>query len=205
MDNPIAMMVDIETLSRRTDAYVAQIGYCVANLDTGEILDQGTIDLAHEGQESRHQEDETIQWWLSQDKATFQAVFQGENRIAKWDAYNFLQGVVDTYGVETVWAKQASFDFGILSDLWEGRRPWNFRGESEMRVMSRYMDPDGSMAKAMEANRERMAHHAGDDALFQMQVLIPMHQRAKALLALAPTADLEPGNDAPLKAPRPQA
>lgn len=184
MSNPIAMMVDIETLSRLPSAYVAQIGYCVANLDTGELLDEGTIDLTHEGQESRHQEDETIQWWISQDKAVFQAVFQGENRISKDDAFQFLKGVVEKHGVDSVWAKQASFDFAILSDLWEGKRPWNFRAESEMRVMNRYMDPDGSLAKSMEANRARMAHHAGDDARFQMEVLITLHQRLTKMLKL---------------------
>lgn len=197
MSNAIAMMIDIETLSLRSDAYVAQIGYSVANLDTGEFLDEGTIDLAHEGQEDRHQDDATIQWWLSQDKDTFITVFQGKNRISKEDAFKYLEGVVQKFGVNSVWAKQASFDFAVLAHLWEGKRPWNFRAENEMRVMNRYLDPDGAIAKGVQENLKYMAHHAGDDAKFQMEVLIKLHQRLTRALDQQSQADTVAARDQP--------
>ena len=111
----IHVMVDIETLSTRTNAVVLSIGavkfdYFDSNISSFYLILDGT------GQEHRHISPETEKWWESQGGEA-QEVFDAENKIGTYQAcVEFSKFLGDA---DYVWAKSPSFDLAILKSLFE--------------------------------------------------------------------------------------
>src|SRR5690606_10227197 len=141
----IAMMIDIETLSLRPDAYVTQVGYCVANLDTGEFLiNPLNVWVSDEGQRHRRKDISTIQWWMNQDRKVAASVFNGTARRHFPDElFEDLAEDVQQMEVEEVWASPAMFDLPTLTSLWRGRRPWKYNQERCLMTLYKLFDPNG--------------------------------------------------------------
>lgn len=173
----IAMMIDIETLSLRPDAYVTQVGYCVANLDTGQYLidpKNSWLDQAH--QESRHIDFDTVRWWMTQDKTVAAGVF-GTNytpRVFVAELFDMLGYLVVENNVDEVWASPAMFDLPILTSLWEGKKPWVYSQERCLMTLYKTIDPGGVLAPPPNQSH----HDAAADAKWQMDYLISLHQYA---------------------------
>lgn len=171
----IAMMIDIETLSLRPDAYVTQVGYCVANLGTGEYLQNPHAWLLGDsGQQGRHKDTDTIRWWLQQDREVAASVFGDSKSRREYPltTLGMFHGLVEEYKVEEVWASPAMFDLPILTSLWRGEKPWKYNQERCLMTLYKRIDPDGTLQPP-----PNQAHHdAAADAKWQMDYLINLHQ-----------------------------
>ena len=173
----IALMIDIETLSLRPDAYVTQVGYCINNLATGEYLVHPVNHwMTEEGQQDRHKDISTIQWWMRQDRAVAEGVFNpNAPRTFPMELFCHLQEDVQKYGVEEVWASPAMFDLPILTSLWAGEKPWSYNMERCMMTIYKRLDPDGRHAPPPNPSH----HDAAADAKWQMDYLINLHYVAQ--------------------------
>lgn len=166
----LAMMIDIETLSLRPDAFVAQVGVCVANVVTREYLLAPTnCWLTDEGQEARRIDPSTVRWWMTQDRTVAHGVFESpEQRNSPRALFELLAKWAGAYPEMTVWASPAMFDLPILFSLWEGRKPWVYNMERCLMTLYKVLDPQ----KALEPLQRGPAHDAAADAEGQMEYLL---------------------------------
>lgn len=171
----IAMMIDIETLSLRPDAYVTQVGYCVTDLDTGRyLIEPMNVWLEDHDQRKRHKDISTIQWWMNQDRKVVASVFNdAASRTPSWELYHNLEADIEKYEVTEVWASPAMFDLPILTSLWDGAKPWKYNQERCLMTFYKLMDPNGLLLPPPND----MYHDAAADAKWQMHYLINLHQK----------------------------
>lgn len=171
----LALMIDTETLSLRPTAHVVQVGWCVANRDTGKYLEppQALWPMADQ-QAERTRDYDTITWWLRQDRAVADSVFRPPigSAVTVGGLFDLFQQKVYDYagrGAElTVWAKPAMMDLPLLTDLWGGRKPWHFHAERCLQTYIREYDPEATLAPPPCGP----AHNASADADYQMRYLL---------------------------------
>jgi hypothetical protein len=186
-------MIDIETLSQRSDAAVVSIGLAAFELekgvtDTQEIL----IDLK---QLAGHINPETVAWWMGLGKnapgpEAREATFGGplESRVSNLVAAQQLRAFVERNGGDKalVWANSPSFDLVILRNWFRagnlGDFPVIYRNERDCRTVfaiGRDFSIDTSACWGGGA-----AHRAIDDACNQaravLKIMTELHEMTYA-------------------------
>lgn len=170
----IAMMIDIETLSLRPDAYVTQVGFCVADLDRGVHLQPpADLPVSSQDQKGRHMDFDTIRWWMQQDPEVSKSVFGmvDAQRMTPTDVLYAIRSAVTRFDVEEVWASPAMFDLPILTSLWGGVKPWKYNQERCLKTLASRIDPEG----LLHPPANDMLHDAAADAKWQMDYLLRLH------------------------------
>lgn len=178
--NPIALMIDIETLGLGMRSVVTQIGYVVGNLETGEVLEAPTDLWMDVYAQKRDIDFDTVRWWMKQDRAVSDAVLvppDGVSRITAGEARARLEALVTQYAEVDVWASPAMFDLSILTDLFGGVKPWVYNAERDMMTLRRWLDPDYALAPPENG----MQHLASADAKYQFDYLCVLYRRMKTL------------------------
>lgn len=176
----IAVMLDLETLSLRPDAYVTQCGVVVGDLETRDILFAPTnYWLTDFGQEHRHKDIDTIRWWMGQDRTTAATVFtppDDTRRITPETLFDNLCAIMGQFPKASVWASPAMFDLPILMSLFKGKKPWPYYMERDMMTLRNMFDPD----KKLKPGFVGQEHNAADDAMHQLQYLFALHAAQRA-------------------------
>ena len=183
-----ALMIDIETLSLSPTAAVTQIGFCAANVRTGEYLVQPT-NLFLEATPHTNVDAETIYWWMRQSDAARAAVYpENVERISAALAFYRLEcAYKDLGGKEagvTVWGSPAMFDLPILThtfklvrpDLRESK-PWPYHMERDLMTLYKMLDPEKKLKPT-----NPVEHDAASDAKAQMDHLIAIFQANPQIL-----------------------
>lgn len=162
-------MIDLETLSTRTDAAIVEIGACTFSKEKGvETMFEVGVKA-----DVGHIKPATVMWWLSQEeqaRLNLQAAFQDGKSTARmledfmsWVAHNTHSPQDVTY-----WAKPAAFDLAILRYHADslGFKDWpSFRQD---RCMREWMKGRDTPQKA----RSGTAHRALDDAISQAEWML---------------------------------
>ncbi len=176
--NPNALMIDIETLGLGMRSVVTQVGFIAGNLETGELYAPAKdVWMDVKAQKDREIDFDTVRWWTKQDPAVISAVL--DSTEPRWDAdelFTELQWLVGAYQCD-VWASPAMFDLSMLTDFFEGRKPWKYNVERDMMTLYKWLDPDG----ALKPPNNAMAHLASADARWQFDYLCALYRRAKQL------------------------
>lgn len=174
-----ALMIDTETLALGPNAFVTQVGFCIANLRTREYLHEPfNFWLTESGQEGRHMDLGTIAWWMGQSQVISASVFtppDGQSRSTPTEVFDFFKQTFDLNPHMTVWASPSSFDHGLLTSLW-GRKPWSYRQERDMMTLYKLLDPKGILAPP----ENEAAHNAAADARWQMDYLFALIGRLRS-------------------------
>jgi hypothetical protein len=151
-----AIMIDIETLSLAPTAAVTQLGFCAADLATGEYLVQpkNIFIEAYPGVDINL---DTIGWWMRQSDAARQAVFPDDAfRVHPMAAHEILRGwYEDLSGKDagvTVWSSPAMFDLPILTHAWGNKKPWPYYMERDLMTLYKMLDPEKKL-KPMNPGR----------------------------------------------------
>lgn len=177
----IAMMIDNETLALGPDAFVTQVGMCVANLKTREyIIGPNGYWLSTVGQDDRVIDPGTVRWWLQQDPAVIRSVLappDGMKRVTREEMFRELKTIVDLYPGMTVWGSPAMFDLPMLTHLWEGRKPWKYSAERDMMTLYKELDPEGALHPPQADGS--MGHNAVYDAKWQMEYLFNLKEHLR--------------------------
>lgn len=169
-DRNVAMMLDIETLALTPDAYVTQIGVCVADLDTREYLFEPT-NFWTDSQQNGRIDINTVGWWMQQDRNVAASVF--DPKAKRTDAagiFVMLEHLYETHEC-TVWASPAMFDLPILTRFFDNQKPWKYNDERDMMTLYKLLDPTGTNAPPPNEK----AHDAAADAKWQMEYLFRLH------------------------------
>lgn len=171
------MMIDLETLSLRPDAFVVQVGIALADLERGNDIDLPTsIWLSEKEQQNRHIDFDTVRWWINQGSDVRKSVFKVQHpqymRSPSW-LFSHIAYLVQVHEIEEVWASPAMFDLPVLTHLWEGRKPWEYHQERCMMTLRALVDPNRELAPPPNP----MLHDAAADAQWQLQYLKRLRER----------------------------
>jgi len=174
-----ALMIDNETFALGPNAYLTQVGLCVANLRTREYeIPPTNFWMTQAGQEGRIIDVETVAWWVQQKPEISHGVLmvpEGTERTHPDVLFQRIKEIVDKEEGTTVWASPAMFDLAQLTSLWDGRKPWKYNMERDMMTLYKLIDPQGVLAPPENDS----AHNAGADAGWQMECLFNLMHHLK--------------------------
>lgn len=156
------IMVDIETLSTKSNAHILSIGAVAFTALGKKGRFYRTIAIKDYG---LHLDAETIAWWAKQPESVRLAAFSDTQDLVTVleDFHAFVSA-----GCDYIWANSVSFDLPILANAYASvglAKPWNFRQEMCYRTIKN-LHPNLPVA----ANPD--AHNALADAEFQTKYLL---------------------------------
>lgn len=173
----IAMMIDIETLSLSPNAYVTQVGVCIANTELREYLMLPENFWVSEYQPGKMNFD-TVSWWMAQDRKAAESVFKKDaERVTPKEIFETLEYHVSLYPGMTIWGSPAMFDLPILTTFFGDRKPWVYNMERDMMTLYKLIDPKGEL----NPPPNELAHDAASDAKWQMDYLFNLLDKLKGL------------------------
>lgn len=176
------LMIDLETLGRRPDAIITQIGgvFFSPTGIPGEYGDTFTADVDIASQKGRTVSTNTIQFWLTQPHEASAHIVSEENPSLNSVLQDFRSFVVlNTQDKEKlmVWANGAAFDFPMLDDAFEFcqmEMPWVYHQVNDLRTLRNKAHPkrcqetyDSDLANGIGLTK----HKAVEDCIQQVAML----------------------------------
>lgn len=167
------LMLDLETFDNVSTTAVVQIGACIFDRDTGDIIDEFKANVdpkscVHLGFTVGV---DTVMWWMKQNEEA-RASITSSPRISIQEALLELKSFVMKYEPDprkvNVWC-HASFDFPIMQNLYQvvdSQPPWHYRGARDLRTVT-----DLSGVNVYSIRRKGVYHDALDDCKHQVQQL----------------------------------
>lgn len=162
------VMVDIETLSTRSNACILSIGAVKFSYDEG-IVDRFYRNVRFEEQKTLgfHIDTDTVDWWKKQSKEATASL-----QVNRVDIESALKDFAEWYGPKSLktWSKGANFDLPVIAESYRivfgnhARTPWKYWDGVCMRTIELFYP-------FVETN-ERVAHNALDDAETQAKHLL---------------------------------
>jgi hypothetical protein len=162
----IQVMLDLETMSVRSNAAIASIGAVKFELGTG-IVDQfyRTVDLRTCKAVGLHVDPETIAWWNQQNKEARQALLKDNVSLVQ-----ALEDFTTWFGRSSLptWGNGAGFDNVIMENAYAScnmKRPWRPWEDRCYRTIK-------NIIQVPADERQGVYHNALDDALHQTRHLL---------------------------------
>ena len=162
------IIIDIETLGRRNDAAVTQIGIVIAD-ETFSVLDKYLIQVSPEAWNTcnRTFTGETLLWWMEQKNSPISNIGTSSAYNSYYAAMSALNGIFRRYNTDDtiVWTK-GTMDLFCIKDLCEYLNistPWKFWQPRGIRTVKEFVKE----WKTFKNNN----HNALDDALNQLREL----------------------------------
>lgn len=162
----IQVMLDLETMSVRSNAAIASIGAVKFEVGTG-IIDQfyRTVDLRTCKAVGLHIDPETVEWWNKQSKEARQALLKDNVSIAQ-----ALDDFTQWFGHSSLptWGNGAGFDNVIMENAYVAcnmKRPWRPWEDRCYRTIK-------NIIQVAADERLGVYHNALDDALHQTRHLL---------------------------------
>lgn len=161
----IQVMVDLETMSQKSNASIASIG--AVKIQDGLIIDKFycTVDIKSCKEIGLNIQKETVEWWSKQNPAALAEL--RKNNISIQDA---LSDFREWYGKKSLWtwSNGAGFDNVILENAYRAigeDTPWKFYDSRCYRTVKAIINIE-------EEERQGTHHNALDDAVHQARHLI---------------------------------
>ena len=162
----IQVMLDLETMSVRSNASIASIGAVKFEVGTG-IVDKfyRTIDLRTCKAVGLHVDPETVGWWNKQSKEARQALLKDNVSLNQ-----ALDDFTEWFGRSSLptWGNGAGFDSVIMENAFAAcnmKRPWRPWEDRCYRTIK-------SIIQVPADERQGVYHNALDDALHQTRHLL---------------------------------
>jgi exodeoxyribonuclease VIII len=162
----IQVMLDLETMSVRSNASIASIGAVKFEVGTG-IVDKfyRTIDLRTCKAVGLHIDPETVEWWNKQSKEARQALLKDNVSLNQ-----ALDDFTEWFGRSSLptWGNGAGFDNVIMENAFAAcnmKRPWRPWEDRCYRTIK-------NIIQVPADERQGVYHNALDDALHQTRHLL---------------------------------
>lgn len=162
----IQVMLDLETMSVRSNAAIASIGAVKFEVGTG-IIDQfyRTVDLRTCKAVGLHIDPETVEWWNKQSKEARQALLKDNVSLNQ-----ALDDFTEWFGKSSLptWGNGAGFDNVIMENAYMAcnmKRPWRPWEDRCYRTIK-------NIIQVTADERQGVYHNALDDALHQTRHLL---------------------------------
>jgi exodeoxyribonuclease VIII len=161
----IQVMVDLETMSQRSNASIASIG--AVKFEDGKIIDKFycTVDIKSCKELGLNIQKETVEWWSRQNPEAL-----AELRKNNIDIKEALADFREWYGKKSLWtwSNGAGFDNVILENAYKAigeNTPWKFYDSRCYRTVKAIINIE-------ENERQGTHHNALDDAIHQAKHLM---------------------------------
>lgn len=170
-----SVMVDIETLSTRSDACVISIG--LAEFVDGSVTRTDGIAI-HHSEWHGHIDPQTVKWWMGQSPQASEYSFEGGGTAHA--ASSLLIDYLEP--AKEVWANSPQFDLTILRSWWsrlgmgQKKFPAHYRVERDCRTIFNEARRMGIELGAAWAGTS-VAHNPIDDAANQARAIIEWRRR----------------------------
>lgn len=188
MADTYRVMVDIETLSLRSDAVILSFGAVWITPDLQILFGAPFSDKFYavieraKSQEGRHIDVNTVEWWMGQNNypathAHSWSLPEALTEFSDWFELKCAEFKVAAAAVE-VWAKGTDFDIAILRDAYASLGiaiPWGYNSVRDLRTL---LKTTNIPYTPKELNPEM--HNALGDAKFQAQQLVEVLSGVKA-------------------------
>lgn len=179
---PLAnVMIDIETLSTRTNAAILSIGavtFDMRKMTLGERF-YATISATSCEAVGLHVDAATVEWWQKQSETARQQAFKGEHALpgALRMLTEFIEGSMVAQKSRCIWGNGANFDPVIVESAYRACKmatPWDFWGVRCFRTFK-------NIWFNVEAPERQGTHHnALDDAIHQAEWMFKIRNTLKA-------------------------
>lgn len=173
------IMLDLETLSSRSNAVIVSIGAVPFDPVAGVRHDCKFYEVLSRGEQvgyGRHIDPATVDWWLQQSPEA-QKVFKVGGtlpEVALEEFSRFVRGYAGEQEVQ-IWGYGSTFDNVVLGSLYSDLklgRPWKYRGDMCHRTLV-------NLAKGLVEVPARTGthHNALDDAVYQAECAVVAMRR----------------------------
>lgn len=181
------IMIDLETLSTHTNASIIEIGAVEFNKYTGETGDTFDIIIEPEdwGENNRHVDGNTVQWWFSQGDAArnrfapitsstnSKSILPLESALIAFSEFVRLCDNSDKNSKErvVVWGNGATMDVTILQNAYEyfnRKTPWQYWAVNDVRTI---VDLNPTIKENTKFT-EKVKHSAVSDCLHQIKYTV---------------------------------
>lgn len=167
------MMIDLETLSTKSNAVVSAIGAVIFNDENGEIVGKyyNVLNFEDQLEIGRKVDEATLKWWFSQSKEAA-SIYTTDNKVNTYLALVELQSfMVNNSDVSSlrVWGNGPSFDLTILETLMDDfsvKKLHSFRNVRCLRTFKEFLAND------IKIERVGIHHNALDDCLYQVNLVM---------------------------------
>ena len=137
MENNI--MIDIETLSTANNASILTIGAVKFSRTNFKVTSKFYKRISHESNEyfNRHFDENTVNWWNSQDEEARKEIFDKKDRINLSLALQELSIFIGNSRAK-IWANGICFDITILESAYEAcdlNVPWRYWNIMDVRTV----------------------------------------------------------------------
>ena len=163
------IIIDIETLGRRNDAAITQVGIVIAD-ETFSVLDKYLIQVSPEAWNTcnRTFTGETLLWWMEQKNSPISNIGTSSAYNSYYAAMSVLNGIFRRYNTDDtiVWTK-GTMDLFCIKDLYEClymSTPWKFWQPRDIRTAK-------EIIKDWKVCENNNAHNALNDALTELEEL----------------------------------
>jgi hypothetical protein len=132
------VMLDIETLSTKTNASILTIGAVKFNRHDFKVKEKFYKRITKESNEhfNRDFNQDTIDWWITQSEQAKKEIFENKDRINLSSALQELS--IFCRGASKIWANGICFDIIILQSAYEACDldvPWKFWNILDVRTI----------------------------------------------------------------------
>lgn len=181
------LMIDLETLGKRSNSAVVAVGAVFFDPNTGELGEtfNGAIEIS-DAMRFGKVDGDTLKWWLTQSDAARKQLVRGRHTAAEvWgDFYKFAL----KHGNKICpWGNGASFDISMCD--WQfgavlGKNaPWDFWNVQDCRTIKRVANGIVTYSDKLEGT----AHTALDDAIHQAKYVTAYWRGLRRIETLAAT------------------
>lgn len=161
-------MIDIETLSNKSDAVITQIGACQFNISTGEIGETMLYNVSINSclKAGLNVNGETIKWWFERSGLI---TWLDNSKELTWVLAK-LRELYTKNKKARVWC-HTSFDIPILENAYNSLGqsiPFNFRNVRDLRTLA---DVSGVFTE-QKTKGDPKNHNALDDCIYQVGYVV---------------------------------
>lgn len=158
------IMVDIETLSHKSNGVIISIGAVKFDMETGETGGQFYTNIDPESclKAGLTMSASTVMWWLKQDKVAIDKLMYRQDALGT-ALHEF--GLFCT-GNYCIWGNSARFDLGMLNNAYDALNlplPWKYWQERDVRTL---VDFNPDLKKSIIND---LPHDAISDCLYQIK------------------------------------
>lgn len=181
-------MIDVESLSTRSNALLLSIGACLFNRATGEIGTKREW-VVHCSGDGYHVCAQTKKWWEGQPAEARERVFNNPNTVPVKVGLQELTDLLlnETTGTQRhgcrIWGNGPTFDLTIVGNAYrtEGLsgQPWAYGNERDVRTMVDLGRELFDFDPKTDMPFEGVKHSASDDAAHQAAYVSAIYRKMK--------------------------
>lgn len=196
------IMLDIETMATGPMATIIQIGACVFNSETAEVLDSILINIDEEDSANYGftVDESTKKWWASQDQSVLAGIRSNTvSVIEAVEKFGFFYQKMDR-DITPVWC-HTTFDFPLVQNYLKAGfwKPMNHKMAYDIRTLTGL-----SGVNLNQYDWSKKSHNALDDCIFQCKYVTDMLNVLRGREQEQPTNPTPPVNNVqPVKAKLP--